>query len=56
MVTSEATLDKPLAARLAIALHSKIEILRNDRPLMGALLRYAGDPKHPHSFFGATLR
>jgi AcrR family transcriptional regulator len=55
-VAAEATNDKPLAARLAIALHSKIEILRNDRPLMGALLRYAGDPKHPLSFFGATLR
>ena len=55
-VANEATNDKPLAARLAIALHSKIEILRDDRPLMGALLRYAGDPTHPLSFFGAPLR
>ena len=55
-VAAEATNDKPLAARLAIALHSKIEILRDDRPLMGALLRYAGDPTHPLSFFGASTR
>jgi AcrR family transcriptional regulator len=55
-VSAEATNDKPLAARLAIALHSKIDILRDDRPLMGALLRYAGDPTHPLSFFGPATR
>ena len=37
-------------------LRSKLEILRDDRPLMGALLRFAGDPKHPLSFFGPATR
>ena len=55
-VAAEATNDRPLAARLAIALHSKIDILRDDRALMGALLRFAGDPTHPLSFFGAATR
>src|SRR3954452_5534594 len=46
-VAAEATSHKSLTARLGVAFRSKLEILRDDRPLMGALLRFAGDPKHP---------
>src|SRR5687768_513463 len=45
-----------LGARLSLAFESKLEILRHDRPLMGALLRFAGDPRHPLSFFGDSTR
>jgi AcrR family transcriptional regulator len=55
-VAVEATADKPLATRLGIAFRSKVDILRDDRPLMGALLRFAGDPRHPLSFFGPSTR
>lgn len=47
---------KPLRERLALALHSKLEILDADRPLMGALLRFTGDAKHPLSFLGEETR
>ena len=55
-VAEEAARAKKLTDRLAIAFQSKLEILRDDRPLMGALLRFAGDPRHPLSFFGAATR
>ena len=55
-VAAEAAGQKKLARRLAIAFQSKFEILRHDRPLMGALLRFAGDPRHPLSFFGESTR
>ena len=55
-VAAEATSDKSLVVRLGIAFRSKLEILKDDRPLMGALLRFAGDPKHPLSFFGTSTR
>ena len=42
--------------RLAHALHAKLDILKHDRPLMGALLRYTGDAKHPLSFLGEGTR
>jgi len=45
-----------LADRLSVAFQSKLEILRDDRPLMGALLRFAGDARHPLSFFGEATR
>jgi AcrR family transcriptional regulator len=48
--------EAKLAKRLAIAFHSKFDITRRDRPLMGALVRFAGDPKHPLSFFSAATR
>ncbi len=41
-----------LAARLSIVLHTKIDILQNDRKLLGALFRYTGYPDHPLSFLG----
>lgn len=55
-VAAETAEEPKLANRLAIAFQSKIEILREDRPLMGALLRFAGDPRHPLSFFGTATR
>jgi AcrR family transcriptional regulator len=45
-----------LRERLSIAIHAKLDILQDDRPLMGALLRYTGEPKHPLSFLGERTR
>lgn len=42
--------------RLALAFHSKLEIVRDDRKMLGALLRFTGDPVHPLSFLGAGTR
>jgi len=41
-----------LRERLSILLHSKLEILKDDRRFLGALFRYTGDPQHPLSVFG----
>src|SRR5713226_2870250 len=41
-----------LRERLAVVMHSKLEILRDDRLFLGALFRYSGDPRHPLSVFG----
>jgi AcrR family transcriptional regulator len=41
-----------LRARLAMLLHTKLDILKNDRKLLGALFRYTGSPDHPLSFLG----
>lgn len=40
------------AARLKAVVHSKLDLLQDDRRLLGALLRYGGEPNHPLSFFG----
>lgn len=45
-----------LADRLKLALHSKLDIVGGDRPLLGALLRYTGEPSHPLSFLGRGTR
>jgi AcrR family transcriptional regulator len=45
-----------LRERLAMAMHSKLHIVRADRPLLGALLRFTGQPDHPLSFLGAGTR
>jgi AcrR family transcriptional regulator len=55
-VAADANATAKLGDRLRIAFQSKLEIVRDDRPLMGALLRFAGDPRHPLSFFGAETR
>jgi len=55
-VLAEAGPQKSLGVRLGVAFRTKLDILRNDRPLMGALLRFAGDPRHPLSFFGPATR
>src|ERR1700682_3353729 len=41
-----------LLERLGAVMHSKLEILKNDRKFLGALFRYSGDPEHPLSVFG----
>jgi len=41
-----------LRERLGIVLHSKLDILKEDRKFLGALFRYAGEPDHPLSVFG----
>src|SRR5712664_1540814 len=41
-----------LRERLGVVMHSKLEILTNDRRFLGALFRYTGDPEHPLSVFG----
>ena len=42
--------------RLSEALHSKLRIVRDDRKMLGALLRFTGDPHHPLSFLGKGTR
>ncbi len=45
-----------LRDRIGAAMHAKFDILEDDRPLMGALLRFTGEPKHPLSFLGERTR
>lgn len=45
-----------LLERLRIACHSKLDILKGDRKLLGALFRYAGEPQHPLSVFGSATQ
>jgi AcrR family transcriptional regulator len=45
-----------LLERLKIAFHSKLEILKGDRKLLGALFRYTGDPENPLSIFSLASR
>jgi len=47
---------KSLRDRVRAPFHIKLDILQADRPLMGALLRYAGEPDHPLSFLGSATR
>jgi AcrR family transcriptional regulator len=41
-----------LKVRLAAALHSKFELAKNDRRLLGVVFRYTGEPDHPLSCLG----
>ena len=45
-----------LRGRLRAALHTKIDIMQDDRPLLRALFRYGGEPEHPLSWFGPATR
>ena len=45
-----------LRSRLRAALHTKIDIVKNDRRLLRALFRYGGDPDHALSWFGPATR
>src|SRR3954469_8370829 len=45
-----------LGDRLAVPFHTKLDIVTGDRPLLGALLRYTGQPSHPLSFLGKGTR
>jgi AcrR family transcriptional regulator len=48
--------EPTLRGRLGIAFHAKLDVLADDRRLMGALLRYTGDPDSPLSFLGQGSR
>lgn len=49
--------DLPLEDRLKMAFHAKLDILQNDRKILGALFRYVGEPGHALSVLGpATQR
>ena len=41
-----------LRQRLGIVIHSKLDILKEDRKFLGALFRYVGEPEHSLSVFG----
>ena len=45
-----------LKERLRAALHTKIDIMQDDRRLLRALFRYGGEPDHPLSWFGPATR
>src|SRR5438552_5995462 len=45
-----------LKDRLRAALHTKIDIVQDDRRLLRALFRYGGEPDHPLSWFGPATR
>jgi AcrR family transcriptional regulator len=47
---------RDLRARLSAALHTKIDILEQDRALLRALFRFGGEPDHPLSWFGPGTR
>ena len=47
---------KLLADRLRAVIHTKLDILAGDQKLLGALLRYTGEPNHPLSFLGPGTR
>ena len=41
-----------LKERLRMAMHAKLDILQNDRKILRAMFRYAGDPEHPLCMLG----
>ena len=41
-----------LQPRLKIAMHSKLDLARDDRNLLGVVFRYTGEPQHPLSCLG----
>jgi AcrR family transcriptional regulator len=43
---------RALKPRLAVAMHSKLDLARNDRGLLGVVFRYTGEPSHPLSCLG----
>ncbi len=47
---------RSLRERLGLLMHTKLDILVGSKDLMGALLRYAGNPDHPLSFLGESTR
>ena len=44
--------NKDLKTRLATALHSKLDLAKHDRNLLGVVFRYTGEPEHPLSCLG----
>jgi AcrR family transcriptional regulator len=48
--------EDDLRGRLRAAVHTKIDIVQEDRRLLRALFRYGGDPEHSLSWFGPATR
>jgi AcrR family transcriptional regulator len=48
--------SKDFRARMGLVMHSKLDILKDDRGLMSALFRFFGNPKHPLSIFAPETR
>lgn len=44
--------NKNLKARLASAMHTKFDLAKDDRKLLGVVFRYTGEPEHPLSCLG----
>ncbi|MCU1340682.1 MAG: transcriptional regulator, TetR family [Candidatus Acidoferrum typicum] len=47
---------RSMRERLGLLMHTKLDILAGSKDLMGALLRYTGNPDHPLSFLGDSTR
>ena len=45
--------QKDLKARLSVAMHSKFDLAKEDRNLLGVVFRYTGEPLHPLSCLGS---
>jgi len=43
-----------LKQRIQLAMHSKLDIVQNDRKLLGVVFRYSGEPDHPLSCLGTA--
>ena len=48
--------ESKLRDRLGIVFHSKLDILQDDRKLLGTIFRYTGEPEHPLSVLGPATR
>jgi AcrR family transcriptional regulator len=44
--------SKSLKSRLKLAMHSKFDLAKDDRKLLGVVFRYTGEPEHPLSCLG----
>ena len=55
-VTAHLGDHKTLQGRLKMVFYSKIEDVRGDRRMLGAIFRYSGDPGHPLSVLGDETR
>ena len=44
---------RDLKARIAAVMHSKLDLAKNDRNLLGVVFRYTGEPRHPLSCLGS---
>jgi AcrR family transcriptional regulator len=44
--------NKSLKTRLKLAMHSKFDLAKDDRKLLGVVFRYTGEPEHPLSCLG----
>lgn len=52
LVTEKLTHTRSLHDRLTMLLQTKLDILKDDQKLLGALFRYTGNPEHSLSFLG----